>query len=485
MSPALLWFRRDLRLADNPALQAIICEGHTPIPVYIHDEPDADWQLGEASAWWLHHSLVSLKQSLQARGSDLLVFQGDPEIILSKLLKQTGASRLAWNRCYEPAYVTRDEHIKRALGDQGCNVSSHNAALLREPWANLKNDGTPYRVFTPFWKKLHGIGPGREVMPASGILPAFDPGKLAGPLSIDSLELLPATNWDRQFYALWQPGEDGAWNALENFRDNSLPDYPVDRDIPGSPGTSRLSPHLHFGEISPVQIWQTLSEWAATTASSGAITATESYLREIAWREFNYHLLYHFPSSPLEPMDKRFDKLPWKKKYTHDLEKWQRGQTGIPLVDAGMRELWATGYMHNRVRMIVASFLVKNLQIHWLEGARWFWDTLVDADLANNTMGWQWTAGCGTDAAPYYRIFNPVLQGTRFDKKGTYVRRWIPELERLDNRYLHQPWAASPDILADAGITLGKDYPEPLVDLQESRRQALTVWDHIRQLDRT
>jgi deoxyribodipyrimidine photo-lyase len=480
MSLAILWLRRDLRIADNPALQALVDEGHTPIPVYIHDEPDADWQLGAASAWWLHHSLVSLQQSLQKRGSDLLVFRGDPEYILSRLLEQSGADRLAWNRCYEPACITRDKHIKQALVKQGCNISSHSAALLREPWGNLKKDGTPYRVFTPFWKKLHGMGPAREAIPAAERLPAFDASGLSGSVSIDSLTLLPAVNWDSQFHAHWQPGEDGAWNALESFCDDSLSDYPVDRDIPAISGTSHLSPHLHFGEISPVQVWQALSGWAATTASSGAIAAAESYLREIAWREFNYQLLYHFPSAPLQPMDGRFANLPWKNNYTHELEKWQRGQTGIPLVDAGMRELWATGYMHNRVRMIVASFLVKNLQIPWQEGARWFWDTLVDADLANNTMGWQWTAGCGADAAPYYRIFNPVLQGARFDKKGVYIRRWIPELEKLDNRYIHKPWAAGADILADAGITLGKDYPEPLVDLQESRRQALTAWDHVR-----
>jgi deoxyribodipyrimidine photo-lyase len=485
MSPALLWFRRDLRLADNPALQAIIDEGYTPLPVYIHDEPDTDWPLGAASAWWLHHSLIALQQSLRKHGSDLLVFKGNAENILSRLLQQSGAERLAWNRCYEPAAIARDAHIKQALEKQGCHVSSHHAALLREPWQNLKKDGTPYRVFTPFWKKLQSSGPSRDIIAASDTLTAFDSSRFTDTASIDSLELLPRVNWDQAFYTHWTPGEDGAWQALQGFSDDKLLDYTVHRDMPAHDGTSHLSPHLHFGEISALQIWKTLSNRAATSTTRGIIPATEAYLRELAWREFSHHLLYHFPSTPLQSMDPRFNKFPWKKHYKNHLRRWQHGQTGIPLVDAGMRELWTTGYMHNRVRMITASFLVKNLLIPWQEGARWFWDTLVDADLANNTLGWQWCAGCGADAAPYFRIFNPVLQGEKFDKQGDYVRRWIPELAKLENRYLHKPWAADPAVLADAGIILGKDYPEPVVDLQESRRQALVAWDQVKRLQRS
>ena len=485
MSPALLWFRRDLRLADNPAWQALINEGHIPIPVFIHDEPDVDWQTGEASAWWLHHSLIALQHSLQKQGSDLLIFQGETEKILSRLLKQTGANRLAWNRCYEPACITRDAHIKQALEKQGCHVSSYNAALLREPWENLKNDGSPYRVFTPFWKKLYSIGPSRGAITGSETWPAFDSSQYTDTASVDSLKLLPTANWDKAFYKHWTPGENGAWQALLEFSDHNLLDYTAHRDTPARSVTSHLSPHLHFGEISPLQIWETLSSRSATTTDRGIIPATESYLRQIAWREFSYHLLYNFPSTSLESMDKRFNRFPWKKNYKKDLQQWQRGQTGIPLVDAGMRELWTTGYMHNRIRMIVASFLIKNLLIPWQEGARWFWNTLVDADLANNTMGWQWAAGCGADAAPYFRIFNPVLQGEKFDKEGHYIRHWIPELAKLENRYLHKPWAADPAILADAGIILGKDYPEPLVDLQASRRRALSAWDQVRQLQKT
>ena len=485
MSPALIWFRRDLRLADNPAWQALIDEGHTPIPVYIHDEPDTDWPLGEASAWWLHHSLISLQQSLRKHGSDLLIFQGNPESLLPGLLEQARTDRLAWNRCYEPAWTARDARIRQALERGGYHISCHNAALLREPRELLKKDGTPYRVFTPFWKKLYSIGPGREVITARERAPAFDTGRFSDSLSVDSLKLLPAVNWDKAFYAHWQPGEDGAWKALKNFHDDKLFDYPLRRDMPAYSGTSRLSAHLHFGEISALQIWDRLSSLAATTTSSGFLSATESCLRQLAWREFSHHLLYHFPSTPLESMDRRFNAFPWKSNYRHELQRWQRGQTGIPLVDAGMRELWTTGYMHNRVRMIVASFLVKNLLIPWQEGARWFWNTLVDADLANNTMGWQWCAGCGADAAPFFRIFNPVLQGEKFDKEGRYIRRWLPELARLENRHLHKPWTADPSVLAAAGIVPGKDYPEPVVDLQDSRRRALSAWDQVRQLQET
>jgi deoxyribodipyrimidine photo-lyase len=396
--------------------------------------------------------------------------------------RQARTDRLAWNRCYEPAWTARDTRIRQALEHQGCHISLHNAALLCEPRKLLKNDGTPYRVFTPFWKKLHKLGPDRAVITAGKRPPAFDTESFADSLSIDSLGLLPDVSRDKAFYAHWQPGEEGAWKALEYFCDHKLLDYPVHRDIPACSGTSRLSAHLHFGEISPLQLWDTLSSLAATTTSCGFLAATESCLRQLGWREFSHHLLYHFPFTPLESMDRRFNAFPWNTNYRDELRRWQRGQTGIPLVDAGMRELWTTGYLHNRVRMIAASFLVKNLLIPWQEGARWFWNTLVDADLANNTLGWQWCAGCGADAAPFFRIFNPVLQGEKFDPEGRYIRRWVPELARLENRHLHQPWTADPSVLATAGIVPGKDYPEPVVDLPDSRKRALSAWDQVRQL---
>ncbi|MGB5261005.1 MAG: deoxyribodipyrimidine photo-lyase [Gammaproteobacteria bacterium] len=480
MTCALLWLHRDLRLDDNPALQALLEDGHTPVPVYIHDEPDSDWPLGAASAWWLHHSLTALAKSFRQCGSDLAVLGGDSQKQLLRLVEATGAKAVYLNRRYEPACIRQEASVSKALEQRGVSVHSCDGTLLREPRQLLKKDGTPYRVFTPFWKLLYSSGPSRDPAARPQRLPSLTDTALFAESSIEALELLPAIPWDREFHQRWQPGEDGAWNTLQDFCEQRLLDYPAARDRPGMPGTSRLSAHLHFGELSALRVWHFLMEWASTHTLSGTLAATEAWLRELGWREFSYHLLYHFPDTPLQPLDERFVDFPWRTDYAEQLTRWQRGQTGIPIVDAGMRELWASGYMHNRVRMIVASLLTKNLRIPWQEGARWFWDTLVDADLANNTMGWQWTAGSGADAAPYFRIFNPVLQGEKFDSAGLYVRRWVPELERLDNKYLHRPWSADPAILADAGIRLGIDYPEPLVDLQASRKEALAAWDHIK-----
>jgi deoxyribodipyrimidine photo-lyase len=470
-----------LRLDDNPALQALLADGHTPLPIYIHDEPDAHWPLGAASGWWLHHSLAALKKSLQECGSDLSVYSGDTKELLSRLIDTTGAGAVYWSRCYEPAYIKRDESVRKMLGRSGVAARISSGSVLREPRELLKKDGTPYRVFTPFWKTLQKEGPSRSLTGQPKKLPTVPDSRLSGDSTVESLDLLPDIPWDRAFYSHWQPGEDGAWNTLRDFCDQRLMDYHAARDRPAMPGTSRLSAHLHFGEISPVRLWDYLLQWSAAQTASGAVAASEAWLRELGWREFSYHLLYHFPETTLKPLDPRFEAFPWRSGYREQLARWQRGQTGIPFVDAGMRELWTTGYMHNRVRMIVASFLTKNLRIPWQEGARWFWDTLVDADLANNTMGWQWTAGSGADAAPYFRVFNPVLQGEKFDSAGIYIRRWVPELEKLDNKYIHRPWSADPALLADAGIRLGTDYPEPLVDLQVSRKEALAAWERIRQ----
>jgi deoxyribodipyrimidine photo-lyase len=480
VSIALVWFRRDLRVADNPALQAALQDGHTPVPVFILDEPDTDWPLGEASAWWLHHSLLALKVSLKKLGSDLVVLSGDTRKQLFHLVQQTGAQAVHWNRCYEPAYVKRDDAIKKQLRELGLEARSHNAGLLREPWQHLKNDGTPYRVFTPFWKSLVKTGPGRNPVSQAERIPAFPESWKSADQGTASLGLLPSINWDKAFYQHWKPGEDGAWRSLEDFCETRLNRYKTDRDVPEVSGTSRLSAHLHFGEISPLNAWHYLLQRAATDTSTGTQAAAETWLRELGWREFSQHMLYHFPHTTLKPLNTRFENFPWRTDYSEPLAMWQKGKTGIPVVDAGMRELWETGYMHNRVRMIVASLLTKNLRIPWQEGARWFWNTLVDADLASNTMGWQWTAGCGVDAAPYFRIFNPVLQGEKFDKAGTYVRRWVPELSKLDNKFIHQPWSAGSDVLAKSGIRLGTDYPAPLVDLKLSRKQALEAWDTVK-----
>jgi deoxyribodipyrimidine photo-lyase len=483
MATALLWLRRDLRLADHPALQAALAAGHVPIPVYIHDEPHTDWPLGRSSAWWLHHSLAALQQSLRALGSDLLILRGTSLERLLELVEHADAGEVYWSRAHDPRGRQDDAAVEAALATRGIAAHRFNSSLLCEPDAALKRDGTPYRVFTPFWKTLQQSGPPRAPQPAPDHLPAVPAAVQTMGVALETLGLLPAVPWDKAFYDHWSPGEDGAHATLEQFCTDALLDYPVDRDRPDLPGTSHLSPHLHFGELSPQQVWHVIEQFTATHTDAGLIDAGEAFVRQLGWREFGRHLLYHFPYTATDPLDPRFAGFPWKPDYPEELIRWQRGQTGIPIVDAGMRELWASGWMHNRVRMVVASLLTKNLMIPWQEGARWFWDTLVDADLANNTLGWQWTAGCGADAAPYFRIFNPVRQGERFDPDGSYVRRWVPELQALPTKWIHQPWAASAPVLEEAGIQLGETYPEPIVDLAQSRRRALTAWDEVKHLN--
>lgn len=472
MTTTLLWFRRDLRLTDNSALTAAL-EAGAVIPVYVHDpEADGDWAEGSATRWWLHHSLSALDLSLRELGARLIIRRGPALSCLRALMAETGAGRVVWNRRYEPASIVRDTEIKRELRAEGAVVATFNSALLYEPWQLTREKNQPYKVFTPFWKALQIRGLSLPILPASAALPPVA-DKLAS-LPIAALNLLPKIAWDGGLYENWQPGEAGALGRLETFLDTGVADYHEQRDRPDRDGVSRLSPYLHFGEIGPRQIVHALH--ARDPISAGA----ECYFRELAWREFAHHLLYHFPQSPLEPLDQRFAAFPWAEPDPVLVKAWQRGRTGIPLVDAGMRELWHTGWMHNRVRMIVASLLVKNLRIHWLEGARWFWDTLVDADLANNTLGWQWTAGCGADAAPYFRIFNPVLQGKRFDPEGAYVLRWVPELARVPVKYLHSPWEAPTAVLHGAGVRLGVSYPLPIVDLKRSRAEALAAFATIK-----
>ncbi|MGC3982017.1 MAG: deoxyribodipyrimidine photo-lyase [Steroidobacteraceae bacterium] len=468
---ALLWVRRDLRLADNPALRHALSEAQQVIPVYIHaPEEEAPWVLGAASQWWLHHSLTALSESIEKRGSRLLVRSGDSLKVLQQLIKETGATLVCWNRLYEPAVIARDTHIKQVLKDQGLTVSSHNAALLFEPWTIRNQQDKPFRVFTPFWRHCQKqLAQQPALLAAPKRLPQV-PATLASQ-PIVKLQLLPSIPWDSGFKQQWRPGEAGAQQHLQRFVDQGVQDYSSERDRPDHHGTSCLSPHLHFGEISPRQIVTALAE--SSTA--------ESYVREIGWREFAHHLLYHFPHTVDKPLDARFENFQWQKNKA-GLKAWQRGMTGIPLVDAGMRELWHTGWMHNRVRMIVASFLTKNLRIHWLEGARWFWDTLVDADLAANTLGWQWTAGCGADAAPYFRVFNPVLQAERFDPQCAYIRNWVPELAALPDKWIAKPWTAPETELLRAKITLGKIYPKPIVDLSVSREQALAAYGEMKEV---
>ncbi|HDP89059.1 MAG TPA: deoxyribodipyrimidine photo-lyase [Thioalkalivibrio sp.] len=472
---AIVWFRQDLRLADNPALAHALARAERIIPVYIHaPQEQGEWPPGAASRWWLHESLVALDTQLQALGSRLILRFGPSRDALRGLLRETGAGLVCWNRLYEPAAIARDKALKAELRPH-VEVTSFNAALLGEPWETVKGDGTPYRVFTPFWKTMNreGLPERRGPGPAPRALPPVDTALAS--LPVEDLGLQPVIDWAGGLRASWRPGEAGAWEALEAFMDE-IAGYDEARDRPAMPGTSRLSPHLHFGEIGPVQVLHALTHHHGRDRPG-----VESYLRELGWREFAHHLLYHFPTTPTQPLDARFANFPWARDYEASLRAWQRGRTGIPIVDAGMRELWQTGWMHNRVRMLVASLLTKNLLVPWQEGARWFWDTLVDADLASNTLGWQWTAGCGADAAPYFRIFNPVTQGERFDPKGEYMRRFVPELAKLPDRYIHAPWLAPDHVLAAAGVRLGDNYPPSIVDLKTTRARALERFEEIKQ----
>lgn len=472
--PAIVWFRLDLRLSDNPALAAARAEGGPIVPLYI-DDPDAEgsWAPGAASRWWLHHSLAALDADLRRRGSRLILARGPSHAVFRALARDLGVGSVHWTRRYEPLVIARDRKIKEDLRATGWRVQSHNGSLLREPWDVRTKTGAPYQVFTPFWRAC------AEQLPPPPPLAAperLDPVPSAVPsLKLEDLELLPRIDWAAGMRAAWRPGEAGAQERLAAFIDRDASRYAHQRDIPGEAWTSRLSPHLHFGEISPRQVWaavQSASEWEIPPAALGSI---ETYLRELGWREFGYHLLYHFPYTIERPLREGFSAFPWQEAPAL-LRAWQRGRTGYPIVDAGMRELWATGWMHNRVRMIAASFLVKDLLISWRAGAAWFWDTLVDADLASNTLGWQWTAGCGADAAPYFRVFHPVRQGEKFDPHGTYVRRWIPELRALPDAIVHRPWSAQAATLRAAGIELGRDYPLPIVDHGAARVRALEAW---------
>ncbi len=474
---AIVWFRQDLRTDDNPALAAA-AKSDAVIPVYIWD-PDGEGDLppGAASRWWLHQSLVALDAELRPKGSRLVLRRGASADVLRDLIRETGAEAVFWNRRYEPAVIERDQGIKSALKAQGIDAQSFNSGLLFEPWTIETKGGTPYQVFTPFWKAcLAATPPARPLPSPKEISP---PDAWPESLSLDDLQLEPKIDWANGIREAWTPGTCGARQELQRFLKTSADAYSDTRDLPATTGTSRLSPHLHFGEISPRRIWHKLMEWGADASHD-----SEPYLRQLVWREFAHHLLYHFPHTTNRPLRSNFENFPWATN-ARNLKAWQQGRTGYPFVDAGMRELWTTGWMHNRVRMVVASFLVKDLLISWTEGARWFWDTLVDADLANNTLGWQWTAGCGADAAPFFRVFNPMSQGQKFDPDGGYVRRWVPELALLPNRWIHAPFDAPADVLETAGIALGRDYPHPIVDHAASRQLALDAYAGIRTSEAT
>ena len=472
-SPVIVWFRQDLRLADNPALQAAAASGAPIVPVYIlDDDAPGDWKPGGASRWWLHHSLKSLSEDLQEINGRLIFMKGAAQAQLETLIKETDAEAVYWNRLYEPWARDRDERIKSALKDDGLKARSFNGSLIVEPWDIATKTGNPYKVFTPFWKTLKAD---HAPVESTGRpkAPVFSDYK--GGLSLEAFELLPTQpDWSGGIKALWTPGETAAHGRLGQFLKQAVTNYPDRRNLPGENGTSRLSPHLHFGEISPRQVWHAVKQ-----SDHARTDGADTYLSEIAWREFSYNLLYHFPDLPDANFQSKFDAFEWDDN-AEALKAWQRGRTGYPIVDAGMRELWSTGWMHNRVRMIVASFLIKDLFIHWREGEAWFWDTLVDADLASNSASWQWTAGSGADAAPYFRVFNPVGQSEKFDPKGDYLRKWIPELADLPNKAIHAPWTADKAVLSRAGVTLGETYPKPIVDHGDARKRALAAFEKIK-----
>lgn len=473
----LVWLRRDLRVDDQPALSAAAERGAV-VPVFIWaPEEERDWSPGAASRWWLHGSLAALGQELKRRGSRLIFRHGPSESSLRALVAETGASAVYWNRCYEPAAQRRDARVESALRAAGVEVADFNGSLLFEPRETLNKQGRPYRIFTPFYRACLAL-PSPE-RPRAAVRDLPSPRRWPKSLKLDELQLQPRIDWAAGLRAAWSPGAKGAIDRLDDFLQQGLAGYVEGRDRPGVEGVSRLSPHLHYGEISPRRLWHAVCELLATRQGRRRRAAGEAFLRQSLWREFAAHQLFHFPAMPTEPLAAGFAKFLWRND-PRALRAWQRGLTGYPLVDAGMRQLWISGWMHNRVRMIAGSFLVKHLLLPWQAGARWFWDTLVDADLANNAFGWQWVAGCGADAAPYFRIFNPIAQGRRFDAGGRYVRRWVPELSNLPDKWIHEPWAAPPETLAKAGVELGRNYPKPIVEHAAARARALEAFASMR-----
>ena len=472
-----MWFREDLRTDDNPALRAASDAGRPVICLYIlDDDTPGKWKTGGAARWWLHHSLCSLAGKLEMAGSKLLLRQGDSQQIIKEVVKKTGAENVYWNRRYAPYHLDADKELKSSLEDEGVTVHSYNGQLLHEPWEIENQSGEPYRVFTPFWKAMQKKDAIRELH--ASVQKLTSPDQLPQSDDISEWGLLPTKpDWAASFQEMWTPGQDGAKARLRIFLEDAINSYKDDRNRPDMESTSGLSPHLHFGEISPVQLW-----WATKQAcAEGQVPEAQAhvFLSEIAWREFSYSLLFYNPGMLDEELNKKFTEFPWKRD-EKSLSAWQRGKTGYPIVDAGMRQLWQTGWMHNRVRMIVGSFLVKHLLQDWRDGMDWFWDTLVDADIANNTASWQWIAGCGADAAPYFRIFNPMTQGEKFDPNGDYVREYVPELKEMPAKHIHTPWEAPQCVLEAAGVKLGDTYPIPIVDHAKARKQALAAYEKIK-----
>lgn len=477
-APIIVWFRQDLRLHDHAALAAAVAAGGPLIPVYVLDEETPGrWAPGAASRWWLRQSLTSLDADLRKRGSGLILAQGPALNVLTDLAAETGARAIYWSRGYEPWAVKLERALHGALEGAGVRCRRFSGSLLFEPEYMVTGSGDPYRVFTPFYKSCL-----KQAAPGAGLAAPASLPRVPDGVESDKLEtwnLQPTKpDWAGAIAAAWTPGEAGARSRLDVLVGKILEGYKETRDRPDLDGTSRLSPHLHFGEVSPRDVWNAVAS-AADAKGRKLDKGAESFLRELVWREFSYHLLFHWPHFPSSPFRPEFAKFPWREDAA-GLAAWQQGRTGYPIVDAGLRELWATGWMHNRVRMIAASFLVKHLLISWQQGAAWFWGTLVDADLANNSASWQWVAGCGADAVPYFRIFNPVLQGKKFDPEGAYVKSWVPELAKLPKAKIHEPWKAREADLEKAGIMLGDTYPEPIVNLSAGRARALEAYETVK-----
>jgi deoxyribodipyrimidine photo-lyase len=469
MSTALVWFRQDLRCSDNPAFAAACNHHQFVVPLYIQDNQTL--LLGEAQKWWIHHSLLALKQKLRQHGLTLVLRRGVATEIITQLVREHSIDAVYWNRCYEPAAIACDFMIKESLEKKEIQVFTSNASLLNEPWEIKNKSGDYYKVFTPYWKHCLKQHHHEQPICIQGNPHGVD---VYGDQLSDWFLLPKKINWAAEFGQHWQPGEDGAQMRLDAFISDRLRGYKEARNVPAKSATSTLSPHLHFGEISPWKI-RTAIDFAMLD-KNGDLASADRFLSEIGWREFSYHLLYHFPALPYANFKPQFDAFPWKNDAQH-IESWKRGLTGYPIVDAGMRELWRTGYMHNRVRMIVASFLTKHLLVDWRIGADWFLTTLLDADLANNSASWQWVAGSGADAAPYFRIFNPIIQSEKFDPTGEYIRRWVPELANIASKWIHQPSRAPKDEL---GLIIGRDYPTPIVEHEQARKLALMQYRLIR-----
>lgn len=479
-APAIVWFRDDLRLIDQPALYRAAASGRPLVCVFVSDPAGAGRSLGGAARWWLHGALASLDRALRARGGELVLLRGDEAATIEGLAVELGAGAVYWNRRYALGHRTLDSGLKAALKARGIVAESGNAALLNEPWEVLTGAGKPYQVFTAYWRAARA---GREVAPplpepeSPRFLP-LPPALAARRAALPELGLLPVRpDWSGGLRDAWRCGEDDALDVLREFLARRLRGYTDARDRPDQPATSRLSPYLRFGQLSARQIWHA-AQAAAHEQGAAALADLDKFLSELGWREFCYGMLYALPDLSVCNVRRQFDAMPWRRDPAA-LAAWQRGMTGYPLVDAGMRELWATGWMHNRVRMVAASFLVKHLLLDWRDGEAWFWDTLVDADPASNAANWQWVAGCGADAAPYFRIFNPVLQGQKFDPDGDYVRRWVPALARLPAGVIHAPWRARPEQLAAAGVRLGADYPLPIVEHDAARARALAALEQV------